>query len=135
MKKRVTRRKSIIRKTILTLLETAHNPLSAPELVALLSSLGLPVNKTTVYRELQILQEEQLVDPVAFHPGKMLYESATVHHHHLVCTKCNTVIHMHDNGIETLISHYTKTVKKRYYFMISAHMIEFFGICPRCAKK
>ena len=66
-----------------------------------------------------------------------LAESGKGHHHHLVCTKCNRIID-YDDFIEDevrLLKDTEKKLSKKYSFKIDGHLIQFFGICVKCAEK
>jgi len=51
----------------------------------------LETNKVTVYRILDFLFKNQIIERVEFGEGKYRYELKKNHHHHLICTNCGRV--------------------------------------------
>lgn len=119
-----TARKNIV-KTILN----ADGPVSAIEILNKLDESGDSVNKTTVYRELDFLFKHGVLKLVYLKPGIVHYESAYLpHHHHLVCTNCESV-----EEIDCIIDEQAllKKVKKRD-FQLKGHKFELYGLCVNC---
>jgi Fe2+ or Zn2+ uptake regulation protein len=102
---------------IIKLFILSKNPITAVEMQA-----NIQVNKTTVYRELNVLLEHGYISEVDFGDGIKRYElSALGHHHHLICTKCRSIA-----DIE-LDHDFTKE-----QFTVLKHNLEFFGVCRNC---
>ena len=115
---------------LLTVFEEYHLPLSETELRAKLSELGIEVNKTTIYRQLARLKESNIIREIVFGDGKQRFELSTDdHHHHLVCTNCNTV---DDVYVEDDVIQIGTKVSKTKKFRIINHSLEFFGLCHNC---
>ncbi|MDR3643081.1 MAG: Fur family transcriptional regulator [Candidatus Doudnabacteria bacterium] len=112
---------------------TKHNlPLAEPDIRRLLNQQGKPVNKTTIYRELEALKGYGVVTQVDFGDGKIRYELAQRrHHHHLVCVDCRKV---EDVEINHDFSTVEKATLKNNRFKITRHSLEFFGLCQKCQK-
>lgn len=118
-------RRTAARTNLLQILESAASPVCAEEILKI-----LPVNKTTVYRQLQSLINQKLVIPVNFSDRTVRYESVkTGHHHHLVCTKCHWVS---DVSIPENIENAVRPIARHKKFRISSHQLEFFGLCANC---
>ena len=60
---------------------------SAQEIHAELRRQGEAVGLTTVYRHLQVLSEQGVIDSIRDPSGEALYRQcgSTAHHHHLTC--------------------------------------------------
>ncbi|MBN8661034.1 MAG: transcriptional repressor [Candidatus Melainabacteria bacterium] len=88
---------------------------------------------TTVYRSLEALVLQGLVQEVMLGDGEKRYEVVHPgeHHHHLVCQNCSKSVHLD----ECLIEQFEETIKKSHGFQIKSHMLELFGICQDCANK
>ena len=109
---------------------SAKQPLSATELIEALLRLGLAVNKTTVYRELEKLLKKNEISEVDFGEGQKRYElTHGDHHHHAVCTECRAVVELE---IEGRLGDILSMVTKQSGFRIEKHLIEFFGVCEAC---
>lgn len=108
-------------------------PLSAPQILAALAKKSLTVNKTTVYRELERLEKIGLVRGVWFQDRRRYYELAYQgHHHHFVCTLCDTITDMEIN--EASIVAMAERLGQKTGFFVASHVIEFYGQCASCMK-
>lgn len=88
----------------------------------------LKVNKTTVYRQLDKLLEENKIIEVELGDGKKRYELKDLdHHHHLVCKKCGKIDDI-ELDEKIIISELSKKTK----FKVESHSLEFFGTCVDC---
>lgn len=126
MQERQTKSKIAIRE----ILSTIQKPMAAMELVEALDKRGLSVNKTTVYRELEKLLLKGEISEVDFADGQKRYEiTHGDHHHHAVCTNCETVVELE---IEPALKQIQFAVAKQSGFRIQKHLVEFFGLCRRC---
>jgi Fe2+ or Zn2+ uptake regulation protein len=126
-KKRVTP----IRKTVVEIIFESDSPISAPEILRSLEKRGLSANKTTVYRELDFLMRQDLVQKVNLSPYKIHYEPSYLkHHHHLVCKNCGDIDEIICSELEKPMSKLVRRVSKR--FKIKDHNLEFYGYCYNC---
>lgn len=123
-------RMTTTRREIIILLSECTAPITAMELLAQLKKRHRAVNKTTVYRELDFLQTQQLIHVVQFGDGHKHFELAeTEHHHHLRCMKCERVEDVHvDNELRLA----ERQIRKKSRFKIMNHSLEFFGLCVQC---
>lgn len=85
---------------------------------------------TTVYRSLEALVAQGLVQEVVLGDGERRYELVHPgeHHHHLVCEGCRKSVHLD----ECLVEQFEETIKKNYGFQIKSHLLELFGLCSDC---
>ena len=115
------------RKAIIKIFSNHPSPLSVAEIFEKLVDDEVLVNRTTVYRELNFLQNENILREVNFGEGKSRYESANEkHHHHLVCDNCGSVAEI-EMDERNLLKSLPKT-----NFDIKSHSLEFFGLCVNC---
>ena len=113
------------RAAILELLVKSNAPISADEIV-----LGLGVNKSTVYRELDFLESQDLITDIRLDNAKNMYESKSKnHHHHLYCIKCKKI---EEVDMDKDLDSFEKKLEKDTKFKIKKHSLEFFGICLTC---
>jgi Fur family peroxide stress response transcriptional regulator len=85
----------------------------------------------TVYRNLNILAEQKLIQKLPFGSTHDKYEVIKCPHYHLVCENCGSVQDFN-------MPHYTEInqqAQKMIGFRISRHRIDFFGICQTCQSK
>ena len=117
-------RPATVQPAILSLLEKQHI-LSALQISAELEKSGHDVNKTTVYRALEKLQESGQVCKQIFGNDQLMYELRTAHHDHLVCESCGKV--------ETT-NCVNSTPPKIHGFQVSHHHMTIFGKCRACSQ-
>ena len=88
---------------------------------------------TTVYRALESLVGQGLVQSVELGDGEKRYEliEPGEHHHHLICSNCKESVHLDQCLIEDLDS----LIKSKHGFNVSSHILEIFGTCKKCSDK
>jgi Fe2+ or Zn2+ uptake regulation protein len=118
------------RKAILTILEESPLPITAADIHERLRKAHMPVDLVTVYRNLSMLRELGLVNPVGFHEGQMRYEvhHGREHHHHIQCRGCGRIADLMLCPLKKL----TQLVEEQTRFSVESHALEFFGWCPQC---
>lgn len=123
-----------VRRAILNILSNQHDPVSAKELMQKLKQKNMPVNKTTVYRQLSLLEFHEMVRPIRFADRTVRYEIATEdnHHHHLVCIHCHKT---EDISFPEDVERQAKIIRQKTRFKVLQHSLEFYGICRDCQKK
>ena len=128
----IKRRFSKTRNCMLGLFAKEDNPLSALELQEILKKKKVVVNKTTIYREINLLKKEGLILEIQLNEKNKRYElSSKKHHHHIVCTSCNKI---EDVVLDKDLETQEKKIEKNKKFKIINHSLEFFGICEKCQK-
>ena len=80
---------------ILSVIEEAHEHLCLEQIVHRVQECNPQVNQTTIYRNLFLLQELNVIRPTYF-PGKSLcYEIVSEReHHHFLCMRCQAILHL-----------------------------------------
>jgi Fur family ferric uptake transcriptional regulator len=105
-------------------------PVTAAELLAAIAEKGGRADRTTVYREVQFLLEQGVVEETHFGDGAKRYELAEGgHHHHLVCEQCGDAV---DVPLENDLAAAEKAIARRTGYAVTRHALEFFGVCPSC---
>jgi len=105
--------------------------LSADEIAEYVRTRLPDVNPSTVYRTLDLLVEEGLVDRSELGGDRAYYEPATEHaHHHVVCERCGAVVHVHDEVLGDL----AERVERGTGYQLGGRAVTLFGICPTCRQ-
>lgn len=126
------RRLTPLRRELLCVLEDAARPLPAMRLLSLLEKRGRTVNKTTIYRELDLFEDLGMVQAFDLGGRERCYEvsAGERHHHHFVCVACDRV---EDVSLdESLLRAQAARAARHRKFRITRHMLEFFGFCRQC---
>jgi len=120
------------REAICQFFDSSHEPTDFNQISEHLLSRGLEVNKTTVYRQLDFLLAEKLIEAIDLGEGKKRYEKKRDHHHHLVCTTCHQIECV---GFSEDLSRQEAEITQTTRFKITGHTLDFFGICRKCQIK
>jgi Fur family ferric uptake transcriptional regulator len=111
---------------LLDILKHAKKPLSVKELTKNLGGVDL----VTLYRNIEALENLELVKKINLKDRQAYYELADDgrHHHHLICTNCGKL-----EDIEIPEIKLSKTfLKNRGFSKVTEHSLEFFGLCSKC---
>lgn len=85
------------------------------------------IGRVTVYRTLDLLRAQGLVEALHWGDGRTRYELARHHHHHLVCLRCGTLEVLEACAVGPL-----EALARSRGFRITAHRLELFGYCAGC---
>lgn len=120
---RITPARTAILKTLIE----KHGPFSKEELQA---QVGCDL--VTIYRSIEVLEKNQLVQRCEFGDGTSRYEfnDPESHHHHVVCRTCGKQEEVAICPSENL----NKAVAKMGYKNVG-HLISFFGVCQSCDNR
>ncbi len=121
-------RLSRVRKAIIETLFESPCLLSTSEILSALKSRNIAPNRSTMYRELMFLSHNSIIIKNTI-CHKDYFELPTDHHHHLVCTNCNSIKKV---VIGRHLQKQEKQLEKENGFTITGHSIEFYGICKNC---
>lgn len=101
----------------------------AQEIHDALTRDGRRVGLASVYRMLEALTEQSLVQRVDVGDGVARYEPARHnHHHHLVCDACGKVEPFADRGLERAL----EAVEERSGYSVVGHEVVVRGACADC---
>jgi Fur family ferric uptake transcriptional regulator len=127
--RRVTRQRALIWDALVRA-EGRH--LSAREVADAVRSAAPDLHQATIYRALEMFVEEGLVRKTEFGDGRALYEIAAEHrHHHVVCTSCGAVAHVHDEALRAAFAQ----VRRESGFELADTELTFYGTCPACTAR
>jgi Fur family ferric uptake transcriptional regulator len=102
------------------------------EIGDLLDRRGDRVGVASIYRALELLEEEGLVQRFDVGENASRYEPALPsgeHHHHIVCDSCGEVRAFEDEDLERAI----RRLARRVDFAVEGHDVTLRGECPSCA--
>ena len=118
------------RRLIVDVIHDAHAHLSAEEVIDRVQKKMPGVNKSTIYRTLDVLEEAGTVVK-SDAGGRFIYHHAEEgHHHHLVCSRCGRT----EECSESLFSPLEESVAARYGFRVQFHHEVLRGLCRACAS-
>lgn len=114
---------------ILDILKSLNRAISAQDLYIELRNRDQSMGLATVYRSLESLKLEGVVQVRTLANGESLYSSVQSDQHHLTCLNCGTSIAIDECPVHQLESQ----LQNSHQFKIYYHTLEFFGICDRCS--
>jgi Fur family transcriptional regulator, ferric uptake regulator len=126
---RLTRQRQLIWETLVA---EPEEHLSAENVVERVRAQMPEVNPSTIYRTLELLVAEGLLLRTDLGADRAYFELSREHsHHHLVCERCGTVRHVHDEEL----GDFRSRIKGSTGFAVGAGEITLFGLCDDCQPK
>lgn len=120
------------REIIIDYLTSMHEASTVEEIVEVLQEEGHDIDRSSIYRTINLFSELGIVDNVLFRDGVKRVELASEyggsHHHHLICDDCGKVIEFEECGIENL----QRIAEIKHGFDVENHHMEFYGKCDAC---
>ena len=89
------------------------------------------ISKGTVYRNLQVLQDDGAITELKLNDTLSRYEVKQESHYHFRCEKCGRVSDI-DMPVDRELD---RQVEKRTGLKVAYHQLEFRGLCKDCQKK
>jgi Fur family transcriptional regulator, ferric uptake regulator len=114
---------------ILQLLKQFDRGISAQDIYVELRTRNQSVGLATVYRALESLKLEGIVQGRTLSTGESLYSCVQADRHHLTCLHCGDSIPIDECPVEQL----EHRLESLHQFKIYYHTLEFFGVCLTCA--
>lgn len=111
--------------------------LTAEEIYDLVKKDWPDIGLATVYRNIQLLSEMNLIDKLNLDDGYVRYEIGEPdqehhhHHHHIICIGCGKVFAFQEDLLDNL----EKKVEQTTGFVVSNHEVKLYGYCRDCLSK
>ena len=118
------------RRVILEELKKLKNHPTAGDLCNIVRKRIPRISLGTVYRNLEILTRQGLVQKLDVGGFEMRFDGEAANHYHLRCLKCGRV----DDVDFAVMKSLDKKFKLNTDFEILGHRLEFVGICPKCQR-
>jgi Fur family transcriptional regulator, ferric uptake regulator len=114
---------------ILQLLKQFDRGISAQDIYVELRSRDRGVGLATIYRALESLKLEGIIQGRTLPTGESLYSCVQADRHHLTCLHCGRSIPIDECPVEQLECR----LESVHQFKVYYHTLEFFGVCATCA--
>ena len=124
-------RNTPLRKAVQTLFQNQTRPLSVPTIQQRLKHIGLSPNKTSLYRLLKKMEQEQLVRRVQLDSATTYYEISKKEHPHFSCQQCDTVECVNDQELQKKLQNLLKTLTHKG-IKINSQQFSLSGLCAKC---
>jgi Fe2+ or Zn2+ uptake regulation protein len=88
------------------------------------------LGRATVFRAVDLLVEQGILDRVTFADGTHRYRACGIgtHHHHVTCVQCHRVVDVEACLAPEVLDAIARTTD----FALEGHTLEVFGRCPSC---
>ena len=117
------------RQAILTVIQNAAKPLSAREIYNMVKVQHPSIALTTIYRNLDLLTEQQVVSKLRVRDNEYSYIlNAKEHRHYLVCLSCHKTVSVK----KCLFDVFAAKVAADTGYEIVAHDFQLYGYCRNC---
>ncbi|MCC5615979.1 transcriptional repressor [Nostoc sp. CHAB 5836] len=113
---------------IFNLLKIIKKGISAQDIYVELRNTNQSMGLATVYRSLEALKLEGMVQVRNLANGEALYSLAQQDKHHLTCLQCGVSIPINQCPVHDL----ENQLESSHKFKVFYHTLEFFGLCNQC---
>jgi Fur family ferric uptake transcriptional regulator len=118
------------RRLIVELIHDNVEHLTAEDIIQHVRSRMPGVNKSTVYRTLELLEKSGCVYKSELRDRVIYHHAEESHHHHLICEVCGRTIEC-DEDVTAL---FEKSLENRYGFQAHLQHLVLTGLCRACGK-
>ena len=119
------------RRLIADIFHDAKTHLTAEDIIEYVQKRMPGVNKSTIYRTLDLLEETGCVYKSEDHDQFIYHHAEEGHHHHLVCRVCGKTVSCNEN----IFASVEKTLARNYDFRVDFKHILITGLCSDCKNK
>ncbi len=117
------------RSMILDVLHHAEKHITPEEIHKQVCARFPEVNKSTIYRTLDLLKKLDMVDEADLGGNKLYYHhSEKGHHHHLICQNCGRTIEIDEGTLDPV----KNILQDKYNFSPDIRHLAIFGQCVNC---
>ena len=116
---------------ILTYLHDTPGHFSPAEIYEHVRHTTAGVTEATVYRTLEFLAGNDIIQPALNGNGHLVYEMAVHEHHHVICRSCGASVEIDHSLLHKLY----KQLESQSGYRLTASHLTFFGLCPTCQNK
>jgi Fur family transcriptional regulator, ferric uptake regulator len=118
------------RLSILEILINNEDAVSVDFIYELCIKSGITIDLSTVYRTMDILESNNIIDKINLGEGKYNYKlKKHVHKHTLECSLCHKEVQ-----IECPMVQIEQIIKNKTGFTLMEHELKIKGICDSCKK-
>lgn len=117
------------REEIIKVVKDSYNHPTAEEIYMIVKAKDPAVSRSTVYRNLGLLVENNMIKQISMKVGPDRYDYMRTPHNHAMCIKCGKVF---DFEYSFEYEKLEKIIKEQTGIEISKDGIAFEGICDSC---
>ena len=119
------------RQVILDLIQNSDGHMTADQIHTVLKEQDVKIGIATVYRNLNTLFDQKLINRVRHPELGFIYDKNTLDHYHFRCVECDKI-----QDVEVPYQdHVHELVENELGVVVLSHDMNFEGICSECFKK
>lgn len=122
------------RRAVIEVIQEAKSHIGADKLLELARKRHPSIDRATVYRTIDLLKRQRLVDELGLLPhrgDKRYYEAKATHDHaRLACLQCGQI----EEYSSSLFEHLRSEIAEEAGFEVSAVWLEVGGVCQACSS-
>ena len=119
------------RRLIVDIIHDARSHLTADDIIARVQKKMPGVNKSTIYRTLELLENAGCVLKSESDDHFIYHHAEEGHHHHLICSRCGRTEECADNIFLAV----EKTLSAKYGFQVDFKHLVINGLCRSCRSQ
>ena len=124
-------RLTLQREIILDVLESISGHIAVDDVYSRVHPRFPQVNMSTIYRTMELLEQEGLVEHIHFHAGVAKWHRAEeARHQHLVCERCGAEAEL---DLE-LVAPLAREIRARHGFEANLAHFAIVGLCQKCQE-
>lgn len=117
------------REEIIKVVKDSYNHPTAEEIYMIVKAKDPAVSRSTVYRNLGLLVDQNMIKQISMKVGPDRYDYIRDPHNHAMCTKCGKIF---DFEYSFEYEKLEKIIKEQTGIEISKDGVAFEGICDSC---
>ncbi|MCY4072478.1 MAG: Fur family transcriptional regulator [Chloroflexi bacterium] len=103
---------------------------SLSQIIERVAYLDPSIDKSTIYRALDVLCEVGLATETTIEPQGKVYSIAGARHHHLSCRSCGKILTIPDEEL----GDFQRRMLEKHGFRIQLEHLAFKGLCRQCLR-
>jgi Fur family ferric uptake transcriptional regulator len=119
------------RRLIVDIIHDADAHLTAENIISQVQSRMPGVNKSTIYRTLDILEEAGCVYKSELSDRAIYHHAEDGHHHHLICRRCGQTVECQQD----LFAPVERSLRDKYGFSARFQHMVINGLCEKCRSR
>ena len=113
------------RRLIVSIIQQSEKHLSAEEIYVLAKEQMPMIVLATVYNNLNVLTEQNVIRRVSMHGQRAYYDKNVVPHEHILCERCGEISDVHVGDL-------TQLLRERSGLDITSYELNLRYICDSC---
>jgi len=116
---------------ITDIIHDARGHITAGEIIGHVQAKMPGVNKSTIYRTLNMLEEAGCVYRSDSGDHSIYHHAEEGHHHHLICSRCGKIVECEEN----IFAPVEESLYEKYGFKIDFKHMVMNGLCSICQNQ